>query len=342
MLRREAKRRPARHDDLHERRGVEEVAHGPRRVQQLLEVVEHEQDVLPCEVLVNRASSSGLSPDSYRPSVWAMVGSSNAGSVTASRATSHTPFRNSSTASAAAWRASRVLPEPPGPVSVTSRTSSSSSNARSVFELGAPPDERRRLRRQVRGPVLERPQRRELRLEAGCQKLVERLRLRQVLEAVLAEVARLRVREIARRLREQHLPAVRRGGNTRGPVDVEADVVVADDRRLAGVQSHPHAERQALERALPCRGRGDGVVRAFERVEEGVALRVHLAPEVEHAAKPRAMLFEHFSVLGCAELLEQSRRFLDVREEERDGAGRQVDHARTLSGTRHAGARLDR
>ena len=250
MLRREARRRPARHDDLHEWRGVEQVAHAPCRVQQLLEVVEHEQDVLSCEVFVNgvlqlpvaglvqaerlgdgrqqqrglRDGLQGDEPHAVPEQLDGLRGSVESKSGLARAAGARECYE-------------------PHVVVFEQRVER--------LELGAPPDQRRRLRRKVCGTVLERAQLRELRLEAGCQNLIERLWLRQVLEAVLAEVACVDVDQIARRLREHNLPAVRRGADARSPVDVEADVVVADDRRLAGMQSHPHAERKPSSARCP-------------------------------------------------------------------------------------------
>ena len=54
-------------------------------------------------------------------------GTSRSGLVIGSRATKYTPPAYRSAASAATWRASRVLPVPPGPVRVTSRLLASSS-----------------------------------------------------------------------------------------------------------------------------------------------------------------------------------------------------------------------
>ena len=66
--------------------------------------------------------------------------------------------------------------------------------------------------------------------------------------------------------------------------------------------------------------------RRREGEEEGVALRIDL-----DAALGGACLTDHSAVLGerlCvalgAELVQQPRRALDVREEEGDGAGREV------------------
>src|SRR5688572_12877630 len=44
---------------------------------------------------------------------------------------------------------------------------------------------------------------------------------------------------------EQHLAAVAGVAEAGGAVDVEADVVAADEGRVAGVERHPHAERHA-------------------------------------------------------------------------------------------------
>jgi hypothetical protein len=114
-------------------------------------------------------------------------------------------------------------------------------------------------------------------------------------------------------------------------MDVQSDVAVADDRRLARMDAHPNTERQPLECALARRRGRDGVVRAAERVEERIALCVHLVSGIECVAQPRAVLLEHPSVLVGADLRKQLRRALDVREEERDGAARERVHARTFS-----------
>ncbi len=64
--------------------------------------------------------------------------------------------------------------------------------------------------------------------------------------------------------------------------------------------------------------------RAGERVEEGVALRVHLDAAVSAERLPQhAPVFDQGLVVRLGpELVQQLRRALDVREEERDGAGR--------------------
>ena len=61
--------------------------------------------------------------------VWAIAAASNRGSRTAARSTKTAPSRSSCPSSSAAASARRVLPVPPGPVRVTSRTSSRRSSA---------------------------------------------------------------------------------------------------------------------------------------------------------------------------------------------------------------------
>ena len=74
-------------------------------------------------------SIDGFVAFSASPTVRAIVGVTNAGSRTASRATNQTPSGKSSAAVAATWSERRVFPVPPGPVSDSSRVPRSSSPA---------------------------------------------------------------------------------------------------------------------------------------------------------------------------------------------------------------------
>jgi hypothetical protein len=103
---------------------------------------------------------------------------------------------------------------------------------------------------------------------------------------------------------------------------------------LSGVESHPDADRQVVERALAGYGRGDRVVRTGEGVEERVALRVDLAAGGERLSEARQVLLEDGAVHVRAELPEQPGRSFDIGEEEGDGAGRQLAHVRELSQVR--------
>ena len=133
---------------------------------------------------------------------------------------------------------------------------------------------------------------------------------------------------------EQHLPAVAGGADPCGPVHVDPDVALLADDRLAGVDAHPHADVFAVgpvvrrERALGRDGRGDRVAGTLEGIEEGVALRVELAPaaRVEGVTDDRAMGAERLRV-AVVEPLEQLRRAFDVGEDEGDRAGVERAHA---------------
>ena len=145
---------------------------------------------------------------------------------------------------------------------------------------------------------------------------------------MLAEVAHvLAGDEVARRLRQEHLPAVPGGGDPRRAVDVHPDVALVGHDRLARVEPHPDADRPVAERRLPVGGGGERVGGAREGDEERVALRVHL-----DAAVPRKGVAQHAAVLAqqlrvaLAVLVQQPRRALDVREEERHCSARKVAH----------------
>src|SRR5207244_4067802 len=123
----------------------------------------------------------------------------------------------------------------------------------------------------------------------------------------------------------EHLTAVADRGDPGTLVHVEADVPLLAQPRLAGVQPHPHANRSVGERALAVRRRGDRVRRAGERDEERVSLRVDLDTAVlgERRAKSPPMHLQRLGVV-VAERVQQTRRALDVREEERHHTRREL------------------
>jgi metal-sulfur cluster biosynthetic enzyme len=108
-------------------------------------------------------------------------------------------------------------------------------------------------------------------------------------------------------------------------MDVETDVPFVGKRRLAGVDADPHAHGRRRERPLRCGRRQHGVASTPEDAEEGVALRVDLGTAVcgGRCAYEAPVLRQRFRI-GRAERIEQSRRPLDVGEEERDGTAGQV------------------
>ena len=172
---------------------------------------------------------------------------------------------------------------------------------------------------------MERPQRREV----FAPELMEALVRAEVLESVFAEIAQLhrRVEQLPRRLRDDHLPAVPRAHDPCGAVHVGAHVSLFRDDRLARVDADPHPHGASRQLRLDFSCGCDGVTRAFEREEERVALRVDLDPAVagERGAHDSAVLREHVGV-AVAELVEQASGALDVREEERDGPARKLEH----------------
>ena len=114
-------------------------------------------------------------------------------------------------------------------------------------------------------------------------------------------------------------------------MDVDADVALVGDDRLAGVDAHPDAERAAFERLASLGGRGRGVGGSGEGDEESVALRVDLDARVpgERVSQRPAMLGEELDVSRPV-LLEQPRRALHVGEEEGDGSARKRAHSRPI------------
>ena len=112
-------------------------------------------------------------------------------------------------------------------------------------QLALAPDEGVRLRGQVRRPVLERRQRRELVRQAVELELVQPLRPREVLQPVLAEVAQAACRRRAARASPPRRAPARRG---RRPSRARRGGRRARRSRRSttrgspGVQAHPHAD----------------------------------------------------------------------------------------------------
>ena len=146
-------------------------------------------------------------------------------------------------------------------------------------------------------------------------------------------VAEIRPREHRRRLRQQHLPAVRRGRDPGGAVDVDPHIVGAclgaRGRSFSGVHPHAHTDRgamregrrteSALRRRRPTdRLRGDG-----EHHEERVALDADLDAVLERITEQARMHRKDLVKSLRAQLVQELRRAFDVREEKREGARRE-------------------
>ena len=179
-------------------------------------------------------------------------------------------------------------------------------------------------------------QRREFRRQALDVELVDAFEALEILEPKIAEIPKhypgwcIVVEHRRRRGRGEDLAAVAGGHDARRAVHAEAVVALLGEDQLAGVQSHAHPQLAilrpvvSLQRALPVRGRGCGVPRPREDVEERVALCVHLGPAMhgEHLVQQPPVIGQHRRI-AVAELLHEPRRSLDVREQERhsDRAG---------------------
>src|SRR6185503_9374515 len=147
------------------------------------------------------------------------------------------------------------------------------------------------------------------------------------------------------RLGDEDLAAVAGRTDPCGAHDVHPDVALVTHVRLAGVQPHAYPYLGALrpgvggKRALALDCSANGIPGARERVEERVALRVDLAPAggSEDIAQEPPVIGDHLAVL-VAQLLEQARGALDVREQERHGPAWK-SHAVTVQSREPPGAR---
>jgi pimeloyl-ACP methyl ester carboxylesterase len=118
-------------------------------------------------------------------------------------------------------------------------------------------------------------------------------------DGVHAQVADIRIHQRTGRLRQQHLPAVADSGDPRALVDVEADVTLLGQPRLARVQPHPHPYRPVGKCTLAVRGGGDGARRAGECDEQRVTLCVDLDALVvgKRRAETPPMLLQRLPVI---------------------------------------------
>ncbi len=118
-----------------------------------------------------------------------------------------------------------------------------------------------------------------------------------------------------------------RGSNARCSMYVHADVPLVGDDRFTRVHTHANTDGADGEGIAPFSRSGKRVRGSCEGDEERISLRVHLnaAVPVETLTQRSTVIREHARV-GVAELVQQARRPLHVREEEGDGAGGQLGH----------------
>jgi hypothetical protein len=108
-------------------------------------------------------------------------------------------------------------------------------------------------------------------------------------------------------------------------VQLASGIALPGDLCLSRVKAHAYLDGAGGQRFLP-RGRSrERRLRVSEDIEERIALRVDLQASVrgEGRTQGTAVLGQRFDVALLAEFLDQSRRALDVGEEECDGPGRE-------------------
>ena len=141
-------------------------------------------------------------------------------------------------------------------------------------------DETRHLRGQVVRCGFQGAQCRKFARQPVDVELVQPFRTGEIFEPMQPEVLEGQagwkhvIDERARRFRDEHLAAVRRAGDPGGAVDIEAEVLVTDERRLAGVQPDAHLNAPSLRPGMRlqsllrrCRAAA-GIQRAAEHDEE--------------------------------------------------------------------------
>jgi hypothetical protein len=146
--------------------------------------------------------------------------------------------------------------------------------------------------------------------------LVQTQRRIQIFEALLTEVSEVGIDKAGGRVRENRLTTVRRRADARRPVDVDADVALAGQHRLACVHADAHAHDAGRQRCLALSGSSDGVGGLRKDIEERVTLGVHLntTMSLEGFTQRSAVLLQD-DAIAITELLQEARRTFDVSEE---------------------------
>jgi hypothetical protein len=135
--------------------------------------------------------------------------------------------------------------------------------------------------------------RRKVSLETGSFDLKEPLRLWNVFEVVLTEVAkreggRLMVfKDPGRDIRDHDLATAPGRADASSPADPDADVPVPMEKRLSRMEPDPDAEHPAgRKRPLRSYRRPDRIERTSKDDKEGIALRFELMPVMHRKRLP--------------------------------------------------------
>jgi hypothetical protein len=328
----QVERRPARHEQFQLRCRSEQLAQCRRRIHEMFEVVEQEQDALVSKGVLQRLRLLRADRLSER---WEQQG----GVGDRLQRDEEDALREFLDELRRRLECEPRLPGAAGSGEGQQADVRPLKQLRHRCQLALASDQWSRLDGQVGRPVLERAERRELLSQAGDQELRQSLRAGQVLEAVLTEitkrhpVAQLFFDELARRLREQHLSAVCSRAYARGSRDVEPHVAARRERRLARVDAHADAQRRLAKFALQTRRAHDGGARAGKGREERVALRVDdVSVRITDGRVDEApVLGEQVAVGVTPDRREQLGRALDVGKKERDRPGRQLAHVSSVT-----------
>ncbi len=284
-------------------------------------------------------SSAGRPAVSGTPSARPTPSTTRPGSASGASSTSQAPSPWPSTRSPARCSISRVLPVPPTPTSVTSRSRSSAPRIwRSSRER--PTNEVSSGGRFVRGHGRARPER--LVGEARRDELVDPLGPVEVAQAVLPAIhqgdpgRQVPASELVRHGGDEDLPAVPDREQTGEPVEGGAEVVAIAGLHRPGMDRHPHSQGTGLapcvsqERALPRERRLDGRRGAREDGEHAVPGRLEdLAAGILHRAAQEGVVRRERRGHGVAVPGPEPSAALDVAHEERcDERGGVLGHGR--------------
>jgi len=158
-------------------------------------------------------------------------------------------------------------------------------------------------------------------------------RLGEVLQPVFSEIGQRDVDQRARLLGEQYLPAVPCCADPRALVDVRAHVAFIGQIRGTGVYTDAHLDRSRGEGSFEMPRSRDGAFRRRKGNEESVTLRVDLNASVlsERCPEEASVLRERLRVAFGTQLMQQTRRPHDIREQEGHDPGRKAScHERTI------------
>ena len=318
-------------------RSVDHVRDG---IEEVLAVVEHQQQPLRGQVLEHRLFEAPSRRRAARPGSRPASSHTASGSVTGASSHNHAPSGNSATSSAATWSARRVLPTPPTPVSVTSgdhaRTPTTFAISvsrptnvvawRGRFPGSASSDRKRReVGQQIRVHELEHPHRRAEVSQPVLTQIDETRTGRQPSRATSP-----RSRPTPAPARRGRPPSAARTGSAGGSRTRPAPASVPRPCAAPSAPaSGPVVGSQASAASRRCASSTPATASGAEPNAAAIP-----SPIFENTTPPwpsidsrrisswRAKRIPHRVGL----LLPQTRRALEIREEERHRPRRQLDH----------------